>query len=92
MKDLKAVKDNREYTLSSEEEKTAYRARGFDIVDPSSGKVVEHGAGKKVALEEFLTVRDERDKLAAENKELKNEIKTLKKSGGDKEIKPDKGE
>lgn len=89
---LKAVKENREYTLTTEEEKTAYRARGFDIIDPVSGKVVEHGAGKKVSLEEFCTIKSERDKLAAENKELKKEIKALKKSDGVKEDDPGKGE
>ena len=75
---LRAVKDNREYTLTTEAEKKAYKARGFDIYG-EDGKLLEYGAGKKVALEEYVAVKKERDDLVAENKKLTDENKKLKK-------------
>lgn len=88
---LRAVKENREYNITNDVEKEAYKARGFDIVD-EKGNIKEHAIGKKVPLEDFESLKAERDKLAAENKELKKEIKTLKKTDGDKETDPGKGE
>ncbi len=88
---LRAVKENREYNIANDVEKETYRARGFDIVD-EKGNLKEHAIGKKVPLEDFEALKAERDKLAAENKALKKEIKELKKIDGGKESDPGKGE
>ena len=44
---MKAVKENREYTIS-ETEKDYYNAKGFDILD-DSGEVIAYGKGKTKA-------------------------------------------
>ena len=70
---MKAVKDNCEYTITTESEAAAYQARGFDIFD-DDGKIKQYGAGKTVPWADY-------EKLKAENEELKNKVK---KSGGAK--------
>lgn len=67
---MKAVKGNKVYTIT-EAEKAFYAKQGFDIVD-DEGKVIQHGAGKKVSFEDY-------EALKAENEKLKKEIKELKK-------------
>ena len=68
---MRAVKDNREYTLGSDIEKRLYQKRGFDIFD-DEGKLIAYGAGRTVPLEEHL-------KLKEENEKLKKEIAKLRK-------------
>lgn len=63
-----AVKENKVYTVT-EETKDFYVSQGFDILD-ESGKVIEHGKGKKVSFEDYAT-------LEAENAALKEKCKAL---------------
>ena len=47
---MKAIKDNKEYTVTNES-KQHYIDTGFDIVD-ENGDIIEYGRGKMVSLEE----------------------------------------
>lgn len=72
-----AVKENKVYTVT-EETKDFYVAQGFDILD-ESGKVIEHGKGKKVSFEDYAALKEKCKALEAENAALKE--KQTKKSG-----------
>lgn len=58
---MKAVKLNKEYTIS-EQEKARYIAEGYDIVD-AEGNVIAYGRGKTVPYEEYKKLRDELNAL-----------------------------
>lgn len=68
---MKAIKENKAYSVNTEEEAKVYRAQGFDIYS-DDGKLKEHGIGKTVSLEKY-------EALEQENAKLKSEIKKLKK-------------
>ncbi|WP_300385147.1 hypothetical protein [Clostridium sp.] len=74
---MKATKGNKIYTIT-EAEKDFYVKQGFDILD-DKGNIIEHGAGKQIKVEEYETLKIEKEKLEKENKKLKEEIKELKK-------------
>lgn len=74
---MKANKENKVYTIT-DAEKDFYVKQGFDILD-DKGNIIEHGAGKKVDVEEYQALKAEKEKLEKENKKLKDEIKELKK-------------
>lgn len=63
---MKALRDNREYTIVSEE-KDRYVNSGFDIYD-DDGEKVESGKGRNVSLKEYNRLKDELEeaKKAAE--------------------------
>lgn len=69
---MKAVKDNKVYTIATDGEAKAYQAQGYDILN-DNGSVKEYGAGKTIPIGDFK-------KLESENKKLKAEIAKLKKS------------
>ena len=69
---MKAVKDNKVYTITAEDEAKAYQSQGYDILN-DDGSVKEYGAGKTVPIGDFK-------KLEAENKKLKAEIAKIKKA------------
>lgn len=58
---MKALKDNKVYTIS-EKEKAHYIALGFDIQD-DEGKVIAHGQGKTVPYEQYAELEAEHEKL-----------------------------
>ncbi len=62
---MKAVKDNREYTIS-DSERDYYKKRGFDIKD-DSGNIVEYGNGKTVPYEEYMRLKREYEALKGGN-------------------------
>lgn len=66
-----AIKENKVYSITTDEEAKAYRSQGFDIYD-NNGKIKEYGSGKTVPLDSFK-------QLESENKKLKAEIAKLKK-------------
>lgn len=63
-----------------DEEKDKYLSKGFNVVD-NKGNVVEEG--ELVDLGEvrraYTSLKDEYEKVLADNKKLKSEIKKLKK-------------
>ena len=63
---MKAVKENREYTIS-ETEKDYYNPKGFDILD-DSGEVIAYGKGKTVSYDEYARVVKELEALKADKK------------------------
>lgn len=69
---MKAVKDNKVYTISTETEADAYKARGFDIYD-ESGKVKAYASGKTVPYEKYAEMEKENAKLKKELKKLKEQ-------------------
>ena len=68
---MKAVKANREYTIT-EVEKNFYQRQGFDIIG-DDGKVVQYGAGKTVPYDQYQKVVDELESLKAKKKSSKKE-------------------
>lgn len=74
---MKASKDNKVYTIT-EAEKDFYIKQGFDILD-DKGNVIENGAGKTISIEDYESLKIDKEKLEKENKKLKEEIKELKK-------------
>jgi hypothetical protein len=74
---MKATKGNKVYTID-ETQKAMYQAQGYDIVG-DDGKIIQYGAGKTVAYEEYKALEEKAAKLEKENKKLKDEIKELKK-------------
>ncbi len=70
---MKAIKENKVYTITTAEEAKAYRARGFDIYD-DKGKLKESGTGKSVSLEKYEALEKENAKLKKELAKLKEEI------------------
>ena len=72
---MKALKGNREYTIT-EAEKNFYQKQGFDIIG-DNGEVVQYGAGKTVPYEQYKKVLDELEALkkGAKPKELEEMTK-----------------
>ena len=68
---MKAVKNNREYTIT-EAEKDFYQKQGFDIIG-DDGKVVQYGAGKTVPYDQYKKVVDELESLKAKKKSSKKD-------------------
>lgn len=74
---MKATMGNKVYTID-ETQKSMYKAQGYDITE-DDGTVIEYGAGKSVSYEEYKVLEEKAAKLEKKNKELKDEIKELKK-------------
>lgn len=72
---MKAIKDNKSYTVNTDEEAKAYVSRGYDIQD-DNGEIKEYGLGKKVSVDDYNTLKKENLKLKAENKKLKENTKS----------------
>lgn len=69
---MKAIKDNKVYTINTDVEAKFYKAKGFDIYD-DKGKLKESGTGKSVSIEKF-------ESLEKENAKLKKELAKLKEA------------
>lgn len=74
---MKAVKGNKEYTISAAETKS-FQERGFDIKD-DQGKVIAYGKGKTVSLAEHEAVKRELEAAKEELEALKAEKEPKKK-------------
>lgn len=79
---MKAVKDNKVYTVSTDQEKQFYMNNGYDIIG-DDGKVVEYSVGKTVLYKDFAALKAENDKLKKDNSALKKENEKLKKDDGE---------
>lgn len=66
---MKAIKANKQYTIS-ENEKNSYLAQGYDILD-DDGAVIERSLQAAVSYSEY-------EKLLNENTALKAELNSLK--------------
>lgn len=65
---MKAIKENKEYTVT-EENKDFYVRQGFDIVN-DDGNIVEHGKGKQIDYSEYQKQEECCRKLFEENRKL----------------------
>lgn len=57
---LKALKENKEYTIT-EEQKPVYLDDGFDIYE--DGELIEHSPKKKIEYGKYATVKKELEKV-----------------------------
>lgn len=64
---MKAVSGNKEYTIDESQQKF-YQDSGFDIKD-DSGRVIVYGRGKTVPYGDYVKLKEEFEKLLAEQKE-----------------------
>lgn len=71
---MRAVKGNREYTISESSQK-GYQDMGFDILD-EDGKVVAYGRGKTVPYGDHMALMAENQQLHARIAELQDELQT----------------
>ena len=76
---MRAVKGNKEYTISDAQKK-AYQDAGYDILD-EAGEVIAHGRGKMVSYGEYAA-------LKAENEELKRGLSKVRGSAGGEDGSP----
>lgn len=58
---MKAVKENKVYTIT-EQQRKSYVAQGFDITD-DQGKIIEYAAGKTVPYAQYAAVLEENKRL-----------------------------
>ena len=72
---MKAIKDNKSYTVNTDEEAKTYVSCGYDIQD-DNGEIKEYGLGKKISVDDYNTLKKENSKFKAENKKLKENIKS----------------
>ena len=77
---LKAIKENKVYTVNTSEEVKAYKAKGFDIYE--DGKLKERGTGKSVPSDKYEAlekeISDANEKYQTIKKELENhELKII---------------
>lgn len=83
---LKAIKENKEYTIS-QEQKNRYLFEGFDIID-ESGKIIQYSPKKKIEYNKHVQILAEKDKeindLKTALRNLEEEIAGLKASADDK--------
>lgn len=73
---MRAVKGNKEYTITEAIQKS-YQDAGFDIVD-DSGKVIAYGRGKTVTYDEHMKAVKENECLRKLAAEKQSEIDKLK--------------
>jgi hypothetical protein len=80
---VKAIKDNKEYTVTNES-KQHYIDTGFDIVD-ENGDIIEYGRGKMVSLEEHNQALERIKELEAQLKSSAKQEDKPDKEGAEKE-------
>lgn len=77
---MKAKKENKVYSINTEQEAQRYLKDGYDIYD-DDGNVREYSPKKKIAFSEYMKAVKEIERLqdlAAENEALKAEIASLR--------------
>jgi len=70
---MKAIKDNKIYTVD-DTSKDAYLAQGYDIYG-DNGELIERSPSSTVSRREYDELLNKYNKLAAENKKLKDKVK-----------------
>lgn len=79
---MKAIKENKEYTINSDA-KAAYQEAGYDIFD-DNGKMIARGRGKNVSAELYEKALEENEKLKKELAAVKKELAAVKKEASEK--------
>lgn len=74
---MKAVKENKVYTIDKEADKERYLKEGYDIYD-DVGTILEYSPLKKIAYGEYAKVVDENKKLQLENVKLAEQLAEIK--------------
>lgn len=72
---MKAIKENREYTIT-ESDITSFKNEGYDIYD-DNGKLVAYGTGKTVPYEKYAKLVEQFESANDEIVALKDEIEKL---------------
>lgn len=67
---MKAKKENKVYTINSEQEKQRYLKDGYDIYD-DAGNIAEYSPKKKISFSEYMSAVREIEGLRAIVAELK---------------------
>ena len=62
------IKENKQYSVNTEDEQKQYLAQGYDIWD--KGKLIKHSPVATVPYEKYQTLLDEKAKLVARLEEL----------------------
>ena len=85
---MKAIRSNKEYTIS-EQQKEFYLKEGYDIID-DKGKIIEYSPKKTVKYAEYKKIKDELEALKANpsqnteiektNEKLTKEVEKLTKA------------
>lgn len=73
---MKAKKENKVYTITTEQEKKRYLKEGFDIYD-DEGKLLEHSSLKKIAYSKYAELEKKNQDLVAENEAMKAKVADL---------------
>ena len=73
---MKAIKENRVYTIS-DAEMSSFQKEGYDIYS-DSGEVIAYGLGKSVPYEKYAKLMGQVESLQEEIIGLKEEITALK--------------
>lgn len=77
---MTACKDNKVYQIV-ESQKQDYINSGYDIYD-DSGNIISYGKGKSVPYDEYMALKQELERIKAENEEaLKKNVGTKKDPG-----------
>ena len=73
---MKAIKENREYTITPDV-KQSFIKEGYDIID-DDGNITDYGAGKTVPFQRYIDLVEKYTKLDAETTKLRKELAELK--------------
>lgn len=73
---MKAKRENKVYTINTEQEKQRYLKEGYDIYN-DEGVLLEHSPLKKIAYSQYAKLEEENKALKAENAQLKATIAEL---------------
>lgn len=74
---MKAKKENKVYTINTEQEKQRYLKEGYDIYD-DDGAITEYSPLKKIAYSEYVKAAKEIERLQGVAAERYEEIEALK--------------
>lgn len=69
---MKAIKANKQYTIS-ESEKASYLAQGFDIYG-DNGELIERSSSSTVSRREYDELLEKYNEVVSENKKLKDKV------------------
>lgn len=75
---MKARKENKAYSITTEQEKQRYLKAGYDIYS-DDGELVEYSPQKKVSYSRYDALRKENIALSRERLALRSENDTLRK-------------